>query len=112
MSTPKKRRNMNPPDDVMNALFHLIYKAILDARIAAWSAIKEPTVEAKDTALERIADLMDAIHNIPTFMNRWENWDDKMFRTILQCHDEKWDLEPGAGLEGVYDSVLNEEARK
>lgn len=48
--------------------------AILEARASAWQADVNP---------ERLADLMDAIHNLPTLVQHWETCDQELFKATL-----------------------------
>jgi hypothetical protein len=59
----------------------VIRHAILDARAAAWSGAVEK---------EWIADLMDAVHNIPGFINDWQRCDEGPLRDRLRHYDEQW----------------------
>ena len=50
------------PEPQLSACLRVIYMASLDARVAGWSG---------DVNAERLADLMDAIHNIPSLILNW-----------------------------------------
>jgi hypothetical protein len=39
---------------------------------------------------EQLADLMDAVHNIPSLLTRWETCDESLLVSMLKDYDEKW----------------------
>jgi hypothetical protein len=64
--------------------------------LSAYLAVLETaTVAARNWAggevsREQIADLMDAVHNIPRLLNRWEECDEPSLRSALKQYDRKW----------------------
>jgi len=53
-----------PPDAELKACLEIIRMAVLEARVWGWQ---------KDVPAEQLADLMDAVHNIPTIIQNWNN---------------------------------------
>jgi hypothetical protein len=43
-----------------------------------------------DISLEKLGDLMDAVHNIPELLNRWEECDEPSLRSALESYDKRW----------------------
>jgi hypothetical protein len=79
-------------------------RAILQARLLGWgfpSAGSSGTVQ-----YEQIADLMDAIHNLPGAMQNWEKCDQDWLRQCLKAYDDKWGSDGGRLLE-VYDLAVS-----
>ncbi len=66
----------------------------------------DDSLEGKKRALAKCASLNDAIHNIPLFINKFENWDQAAFLNILRGHDEKWASAGLSSLEAVYRNEL------
>lgn len=71
--------------------------AILDARAAAWQS---------DIDSERLGDLMDAIHNIPAFVQHWENCNQEQFMATLLAYEKKWGRRHGPCLRTIYEQAL------
>ena len=44
---------------------------------------------------------MDAVHNIPDLLGRWQDCDEALLVSMLKDYDEKW----GMSLAGEYDRV-------
>jgi len=59
---------------------------------------------------EEITDLLDAIHNIPEFLARREQWDDEFFKaSFLDVYDRKWAGKSGLRLRDLYEGALRGE---
>lgn len=43
---------------------------------------------------EQLADLMDAVHNIPGFIHGWERCDESLLRGKLRGYDARWSSDP------------------
>jgi hypothetical protein len=69
------------PEPYLSACLVTIREAVLGARFYMWRQSAPP---------EQIADLMDAIHNIPSLMKDWENCDIERLRDSLEAYDAKW----------------------
>lgn len=97
---------MVAPQPELNALLRVIYIATIEARATAWLSESEKSIDEQRQALSKVASLTDAIHNIPLYLDNWENWDEKAFLNVLRCHDEKWKGEDVVNLESVYRNQL------
>lgn len=92
-----------PPNDQLLALLKLICYATVKARGEAWDGEKETEGVTKDR-FTKIAKLMDAIHNIPLFLTKYELWDQHYFELCLESKE----TELGAWLHNVYSEALIE----
>jgi hypothetical protein len=62
-------------------------RAILHARMLGWGF---PSAGSSDNVqYEQIADLMDAIHNLPGLMQNWDQCDQNWLRETLKAYDDK-----------------------
>ncbi|NUP09150.1 MAG: hypothetical protein HOW73_24125 [Polyangiaceae bacterium] len=71
------------------------------ARALGWSGERNGLSPAQASEL---AALMDAIHNIPHLLQRWESCDEEALRATLEAFDAKFS-ERGRGLVAIYDGV-------
>lgn len=62
------------PESEMRACMRVLSMAILHTRAASWS---------DNINSERIANLMDAIHNIPDLIQNWETCDPDLLKFVL-----------------------------
>ena len=85
-----------PPDPELRACLRVIYMASTAARIDGWQNNVNP---------ERLADLMDAIHNIPFLILNWESCDQEMLKSCLLDYETKWRTE-GPCLRTIYEQEL------
>jgi hypothetical protein len=54
-----------------------------------------------------LADLMDAVHNIPDLVRSWERCDIEHMRTaFLKAYDDKWIARGGVALCDVFDQAV------
>lgn len=84
------------PEREFRACMRVIYMATLDARAAGWQSEVNP---------ERLADLMDAIHNIPSLVQNWENCDQNLLKGMLLDYEQNWKAD-GPCLRTIYDQAL------
>ncbi|HSQ00298.1 MAG TPA: hypothetical protein VL049_24020 [Candidatus Dormibacteraeota bacterium] len=54
---------------------------------------------------KQLADLMDAVHNIPDLVQRWDACDEGLLRSMLKTYDDKW--RPSASLLEAYDRAVS-----
>ncbi len=73
------------PEPYLSACLEVMYKAIIAARVLSWQGAATP---------EQIADLMDAVHNIPFLIQNWETCDIELLRHFLRFYDDKWAKAP------------------
>ena len=69
------------PEPCLSACLATIRQAILECRAQCWGKTAIP---------EQMADLMDAIHNIPGLLQAWEQCDIAWLRETLMDYDRKW----------------------
>ena len=93
---------MLAPEPYLSACLEVLYRAALTARVIGWSGEKDG-LSAQQSA--QIVDLMDAIHNIPHLLQRWEQCDEGLLRSFLGTFDTKWDG-TNVGLLAVYEEAL------
>ena len=84
------------PEREMSACMRVIYMAALDARVAGWQG---------DVDAERLADLMDAVHNIPNIVQNWTSNEEDLLKSMLLDYERKWKTD-GPCLRTIYDQAL------
>jgi hypothetical protein len=94
---------MIAPEPYLSACLEVLYRAAIHARVIGWSGEKEG-LSADQSA--QVADLMDAIHNIPHLLQRWEQCDEGLLRLFLETFDAKWKGTSDARLLVVYEEAL------
>ena len=98
---------MNAPEPQLTALLEVIYRASIRARDLGYGGKTAPE-EGRGPALLEVADLMDAIHNIPLYLTTYEDWDEQHFRSaFLAGYDQKWSATSGLKLSAVYEDALS-----
>ncbi len=68
------------PEPFLTGYLSVLRNAILMARNWAGADVRN----------EKLADLMDAVHNIPELLNRWEECDEPSLRSALKHYDARW----------------------
>ena len=68
------------PEPFLTGYLSVLRNAILMARNWAGADVRN----------EKLADLMDAVHNIPELLNRWEECDEPSLRSALEHYDARW----------------------
>ena len=94
------------PEPYLSAYLKVLQTAILVARRMAWEGQYHGEIPVEE--IDRLADLMDAVHNIPDLLTRWEECDEPRLREFLEMWDEKWlGRVPGVwSLMGVYREAM------
>lgn len=95
---------MFAPGPKLAACLEVLYLAALDARLLGWAG--ERAGLSRDES-KRLADLMDAVHNIPGLAADWERCDEQLLRSMLDDYDKRH----GGGLLETYDRVVAERSR-
>ena len=83
------------PEPYLSACVAVLNHAIHGARCWAWDGA---------VSTEQLADLRNAIHNIPGLMTHWEECDVEWLRRSLSHYDVKWRKGDGAGLLTIFDA--------
>ncbi|HEY3804791.1 MAG TPA: hypothetical protein VGL61_19390 [Kofleriaceae bacterium] len=66
------------PEPYLSACLEVLRHAIIQARFIAAERS------------ERLSDLLDAVHNIPDLIQRWEQCDVRLLESFLEAFDDKW----------------------
>ena len=89
---------MIAPEPYLSACMAVVCRALLHARLMGYSG----TVDAA-----QLADLMDAVHNIPDLVRNWECCDIEYMRTaFLKAYDDKGNGRGGLDLCGIFDQAV------
>jgi hypothetical protein len=91
------------PEPYLSACLRVLYSATIEARALAWDR-RDTSLTADES--QRLADLMDAVHNVPLLITRWETCDEGLLRRTLADYDAKWGAASRTRLLEVYQSVL------
>ncbi len=75
------------PQPYLSACLDVVSHALLQGRLIGWAG-EHGGLSSEDA--KRLADLLDAVHNIPTLITDWENCDEARLRSYLLAYDEKW----------------------
>lgn len=86
------------------ACLHVLYQAAIDARVLGWKGEKEGLTREES---KRLADLMDAVHNIPGLIEHWERCNEDLLRGMLGDYDARH----GGALLHEYDRIVAERSR-
>jgi len=90
---------MLAPEPYHSACMSVIYSAAIYARVQGWQKSVDP---------DDIADLMDAIHNIPEHVQNWERCDVELLRkSFLGAYQEKWSSRGGPPLRDIFDDAVS-----
>jgi hypothetical protein len=89
---------MIAPEPYLSACMAVIHGTVVRARAMSWSRNIDPA---------HLADLMDAIHNIPEMVQTWERCDVEFMRSAyFMAYDEKWSSHSGFSMCGTFDQAL------
>jgi hypothetical protein len=90
------------PEPKLRACLAVLHSACIRARLLGYEG---QTAGLPPDRAELLADLMDAVHNLPDLITRWPSCDELLLRGMLQSFDDKW---PNAGfaLLPAYDKAL------
>lgn len=92
------------PEPYLSACLRVLYSATVEARALAWDGLQTPPNEQE---VQRLAQLMDAVHNIPLLITRWEDCDQSLLRGMLSAYDAKWGSVSRTRLLVVYQAVID-----
>jgi hypothetical protein len=89
------------PSPKLEACLEVLYRASVEARLLGY--------EGHGSGLppencDRLAALMDAVHNIPHLILQWERCDEALLRGMLRDYDARW----GAGLLDTYERRIDQ----
>lgn len=89
------------PESHLAAALEVLYRALVNARVLGYQGHESGLPPTK---CDQLADLMDAIHNIPHLLTDWERCDESLLRGMLDDYDKRWN----ASLLATYEHVLAE----
>ncbi len=90
---------MFAPTPKLAACLEVLYRAAIDARLLGWTGERQGL--GRDES-RRLADLMDAVHNIPGLAADWGRCDEQLLRAMLGDYDARH----GGSLLETYDRVV------
>ena len=91
------------PEPYLSACLRALYVATLEARLIGYGG-HERGLSAEDS--DRLADLADAVHNLPDLVRRWEDVDEPLLRGMLGEYDKKWGHRSTCRLLVAYEEAL------
>ena len=94
------------PEPFRSACLVVMYRAMLQARALGWRLMSGGDAAASVNP-EQIADVMDAVHNLPGLMRNWDGCDQDLLRGMLETYDAKWGPD-GGRLLWTYDNAISE----
>jgi len=92
------------PETKLRACLAVLQVACMRARLLGYQG------QAAGMSVERaelVADLMDAVHHLPDFIQRWPSCDERLLRGMLEAFDRKWPR-AGVALLATYDALALE----
>lgn len=87
------------PGPYLSACLEVLRQATIHARLVGYGGHNGGLTAEKSDCL---ADLMDAVHNLPDLLQNWEKCDEQLLRLVLQEFDEKWQGHIGVQLLATY----------
>jgi hypothetical protein len=91
------------PEPYLSACLEVLRKATIHARLIGYAGHDAGLTSTQSDCL---ADLMDAVHNVPDLLKRWEECDERLLRSFLEAFDQKWHEHTSARLLETYLWVL------
>jgi hypothetical protein len=65
-------------------------------------------IRASKAHSQQVADLLDAVHNLPQLLQIWERVDEPRIRSYLAAYDEKWGDRNTPKLLPIYEQALRD----
>jgi hypothetical protein len=91
------------PEPFFTACLRVLYSAVLEARLIGYAGT-EDGLSAEES--KRLADLADAVHNLPDLLRRWEEVNEPLLRGMLADFDRKWGRKSKCRLLVAYEETL------
>lgn len=82
------------PEPFRTACVEVLHNAAIKARVMAWD---------EEFDKEQLRDLMDAVHNIPRWLNNWQRCDVNELRQSLAYYDQQWASKGWPNLTKIFD---------
>jgi hypothetical protein len=87
------------PEPYLSACLEVLKHATIHARLIAYGGHSGGLAAENSDCL---ADLMDAVHNLPDLLQHWEKCDERLLRSFLRAFDEKWQDRTSVRLLATY----------
>ena len=91
------------PEPYVAACLRVLYAATLEARLIGCAGAEHGLSAEEST---RLADLADAVHNLPDLLRRWEDVNEPLLRGMLADFDKKWGHKSTCHLLVAYEDTL------
>jgi hypothetical protein len=91
------------PEPYLAACLRVLYVAVLEARLIGYAGSEH----GLSSESNRLADLADAVHNVPDLVRRWEEVNERLLRGMLADFDKKWGHKSTCRLLVAYEDALN-----
>lgn len=96
------------PEDKLRACLAVLHAACVRARLLGYQGQTEALSTKR---AELLADLMDAVHNLPELIARWPSCNEHLLRGMLESFDRKWP-DSGIALLATYDARIEASPRR
>ena len=87
-----------PPETELFACLEVMKHAILQARVWGWNG---------EVPAEQLADLMNAVHNMPGAILNWDAKQVEDIKRKLEDYERKWARTDGPCLRTHYEELVN-----
>lgn len=94
------------PDHKLRACLTVLRSACVYARLLGYEGQR---TGLQPERADLLADLMDAVHNLPDLVARWPSCNEDLLRDMLSAFDQKWSS-AGLGLLATYDQHAGEKS--
>jgi hypothetical protein len=91
------------PQPYLSACLRVLYRATIEARMMGYAGEQRGLSEIEG---KRLADLMDAVHNLPDLIQRWDTCNEDLLRGMLRDFDARWYGVSGVRLLEEYEGAL------
>jgi hypothetical protein len=91
------------PEPYLSACLEVLHHACLQARLIGHSG-EQAGLPAQHSA--ELADLMDAVHDLPDLLLHWEEFDERRLRAFLAEFNRSWSPDQTIDLLAAYDDAL------
>jgi hypothetical protein len=92
------------PEPYLAACLRVLHVAALEARLIGYSG-SSAGLSVEES--QRLADLADAVHNVPDLLRRWEEVNEPLLRGTLANFDRKWGHKSSCRLLVAYEDTIH-----
>ncbi len=97
---------MRAPDPQLKACLAALYHAALEGRRLGFIGSRSLRNRLSSRGSRQMADVMDAVHNLPWLIENWEKCDQDGLRQNLGSYKRKWGERAGTDLLTVYEQTF------